>query len=107
MECRTWRKHSAKICDIITVSDAARNDLVNKLYAASLVSGPVQTLVHGQDAMKGANTLVGDLTLSINNDKANFYKIISVMEKVEQLKKVVEDMRKECPDPNAAAGTNL
>ena len=40
-----WRKYSAKICSIITASDAARNSLVNELYAAGLVAENVKIQV--------------------------------------------------------------
>ena len=96
-ECTTWRTYSAKICDIITASDAARNSLVNKLCAAGLVAENVKIQVHGQAAMTGANTLVDELSTSINVRKAKFHEIISVMACVEQLKEVAEAMRKLCP----------
>ena len=53
--------------------------------------------------MTGANTLVNELSITTENTKAKFHEIISVMAEVEQLEKVVEDMRKQCPNPNAAA----
>ena len=94
-ERTTWRKYSAEICDIITASDAARNSLVNKLYAAGLVAENVKIQVRGQTAMAGANTLVDELSINISEDK--FHEIISVMACVEQLKEVAEAMRKLCP----------
>ena len=104
MECAIWRKHSAIISETITASDAARNSLLNKLYAAGLVAGNVKIQIQGQDlAMKGANTLVNELSTTIKSKETKFHEIISVMAEVEQLKEVVEDMRKQCPDPNAAA----
>ena len=96
-ESTTWRKHSATICEIITASDAARNSLVNKLCAAGLVAENVKVQVHGQAAMTGANTLMDELSTSINVREAKFHEIISVMADVEQLNEVVEDMRKQCP----------
>ena len=96
-ERTTWRKYSAKICAIITASDAARNSLVNELYAAGLVAENVKLQVRGQAAMTGANTLVDELSTSINTREAKFHEIISVMECIEQLKEVAEAMRKLCP----------
>ena len=93
MERKTWREHSATICEIITNSDAARVSLVNKLCAAGLVAEDVRIQIHKQDAMTGANTLMDELSTSIVVREAKFQKIISVMADVEQLKEVVEDMR--------------
>ena len=98
-----WRKHSAIISKTITASDAARNSLLNKLYAAGLVATNAKIQIQGQTAMTGANTLVNELSITIENTKAKFHEIISVMAEVKQLKEVVEDMRKQCPNPNAAA----
>ena len=95
MEHAIWRKHSAKACDIITASDAARNSLVNELYAAGLVAENVKIQVQGQAAMTGANTLVNELSTSINVRETKFHEIISVMACVEQLKEIAETMRKE------------
>ena len=94
-ERTTWRKYSAKICGIITASDAARNSLVNELYAAGLVAENVKIQVQGQAAMTGANTLVNELSTSINVRETKFQEIISVMACVEQLKEVAETMRKD------------
>ena len=67
-ECAIWRKHSAIISETITASDAARNSLLNKLYAAGLVAGNVKIQIQGQDlAMKGANTLVNELSTTIKS----------------------------------------
>ena len=90
-----WRKYSAKVCGIITASDAARNILVNELYAAGLVAENVKIQVQGQAAMTGANTLVNELSTSINVRETKFQEIISVMACVEQLKEVAETMKKD------------
>ena len=102
-ECAIWRKHSAIISKTITASDAARNSLLNELHAAGLVATDAKIQIQGQTAMAGANTLVNELSITIENTKAKFHEIISVMAEVEQLEKVVEGMRKQCPNPNAAA----
>ena len=94
-ERTTWRKYSAKICGIIIASDAARNSLVNELYAAGLVAENVKIQVQGQAAMTGANTLMNELSTSINVRETKFQEIISVMACVEQLKEVAETMRKD------------
>ena len=94
-ERTTWRKYSDKIYEIISASDAARNSLVSKLYAAGLVAENVKIQVQGQAAMTGANTLVNELSTSINVRETKFHQIISVMACVEQLKEVAETMRKD------------
>ena len=90
-----WRKYSDKVYEIISASDAARNSLVSKLYAAGLVAENVKIQVQGQAAMTGANTLVNELSTSINVRETKFHQIISVMACVEQLKEVAETMKKD------------
>ena len=91
----TWRKYSDKIYEIISASDAARNSLVSKLCAAGLVAENVKIQVQGQAAITGANTLVNEISTSINIRETKFHEIISVMACVEQLKEVAETMRKD------------
>ena len=102
-EYAVWRKHSDIISEIITDSDAARNSLLNKLHAAGLVARNAKILIQGpgQTAMAGANILVDELLATIKSKETKFHEIVSVMAEVEQLEKVVEDMRKQCPNPNA------
>ena len=104
-EHETWRKHSANIATVITVSDAARRDLVNKLYAAGILPFNVQVQIHKQDATAGADTLMRELLSNITVANDMFHKILSVMESVEQLKEMVEDMRRKCPDSKATPST--
>lgn len=93
MELDIWRASSATTNEILSVSDAARNSLVNSLYAVNLVAHNVQTQIHKQDAMTGANTLMNDLTSTIKVRGEKFHLIIDVMNDVEQLKEVAKDMK--------------
>ena len=99
----TWRKCSATIYETITASDAARNSLLNKLYAAGLVAENVKVQIQGQAAMTGANTLINELSTTIRVREVKFYEIVSVMVDVEQLKDIAEVMIKQCPNPKAEA----